>query len=95
MKVTMEKAKSLALDRILANIIKEVERQIENCEPFDTRPEGGFYSNIRYDEAEYWYLPYPKIGCEYPRAMKIGGDETYIAVSKVTGEVSTITIYGE
>ncbi len=46
-----------------------------------------------WQESDYWLLPYPELGTE--DSLHTGGDSHYIAVSKIKGEVSTITIYGE
>ncbi len=93
MAMTKEQATKLAIDHVTQEIIERVKKHFENAEPFDTLPAGTTYLPPGWQESDYWLLPYPELGTD--DSLHTGGESHYISISKINGEVYTITIHGE
>ncbi len=58
----------------------------------DTFPTGSCYWALKGGREDYWYVPVPEIA---QRPWKTGGEFSYFAVSKKTGEVLKLVFGGE
>lgn len=100
MAMTKEQATKLAIDhftkietKTLAGRLEGIKEHFKNSNPVDTLPSGPFYDTKGYRGSDYWFLPAQKCSCLQP--LQTGQNEEYVAVSKVNGEISTITIQGD
>ena len=92
MTISKEQAAVLAQAHVAKQLIKQLSTTIELETPFDSLPSGGLvYWTLKGKPSDYWFVLLP----DERKILGVGGDTSYLAISKETGEVSVLTVSGE
>lgn len=94
MNISKEQAAVLAQAHVIKQLIKQLSTAIELETPFDSLPTGGsVYWTLKGNPSDYWFVLWPEP--DERKIQRVGGDASYLAISKETGEVSVLTVSGE
>ncbi len=94
MDLTNHQAAGLASDYLQRAVFQELDSYFQQGRVIDALPEGAItYWCLPGNKADYWFIEVPQIRRE--RFLQVGGNSEYLAISRKTGSVSTISVHGE
>jgi len=94
MNLTKHQAVNLASDYLRRVVVQELDSYFQQGRVIDALPEGAItYWCLPGSKADYWFIKVPQIRREKP--LQVGGYSEYLAISRKTGSVSTISVHGE
>ena len=93
--IDRKKARTLALNEYMKNLNEYMEKLKETLQVYDSTEVPGldtmYWAEVEAKE-DFWYIQHP---ADLERPFQTGGESRYFAVSKQTGDMHVITIYGE
>jgi hypothetical protein len=94
MNISKEQAAVLAHAHVTEQLVKQLSAAIELETPFDSLPTGGsVYWTLKGKPSDYWFVLLSEP--DDLKVLRVGGNSSYLAISKETGEVSVLTVRGE
>ncbi len=94
MDLSKDQAVNLVSDYLCRAVEQELDNYFQQGSVSDALPEGAItYWCLPGSKADYWFIEVPQIRRE--RFLQVGGNSEYLAISRKTGSVSTISVHGE
>ena len=94
MDLSKDKAVNLASDYLQRVVEQKLNNYYQQGRVSDALPEGAItYWCLPGSKADYWFIEVPQIRRE--RFLQVGGNFEYLAISRKTGAISTISVHGE
>lgn len=88
-------SKKDAIGKIKQNALKEqlsaLDLYFSDAEVLDVLPSSNYYRTKENKKGDYWYIEVPRLNMP----LQTGGYSRYWAISKKTGEISSVEVVGE
>ena len=94
MEFSKDQAVNLASEYLRLVVEQELGKYFQQGRVSDALPEGAItYWCLPENKADYWYIEVPNLFRQ--RSLQVGGSSEYLAISRKTGTVSTVSVQGE